>query len=166
MGRWRPPAEKSSPYITPEGAQAMKDELAGLWSLRRRDVVPALSAAAAEGDRSENAEYIYRKKQLAEIDRKIRYFSKRLDVMKVVDQLPANQDKIYFGAWVEVEDEQGDTRCHRIVGADEIDAAKGFISIDSPMAKALIGRSLGDSVTLQLPGGSSTVEIIAVRYQC
>lgn len=166
MGRWRPPAEKSSPHITPEGAQAMKDELAGLWSLRRRDVVPALSAAAAEGDRSENAEYIYRKKQLAEIDRKIRYFSKRLDVMKVVDQLPANQDKIYFGAWVEVEDEQGDTRCHRIVGADEIDAAKGFISIDSPMAKALIGRSLGDSVTLQLPGGSSTVEIIAVRYQC
>lgn len=166
MGRWRPPAEKSSPYITPEGAQAMKDELAGLWSLRRRDVVPALSAAAAEGDRSENAEYIYRKKQLAEIDRKIRYFSKRLDVMKVVDQLPANQDKIYFGAWVEVEDEQGDTRCHRIVGADEIDAAKGFISIDSPMAKALIGRSLGDSVTLQLPDGSSTVEIIAVRYQC
>lgn len=166
MGRWRPPAEKSSPHITPEGAQAMKDELAGLWSLRRRDVVPALSAAAAEGDRSENAEYIYRKKQLAEIDRKIRYFSKRLDVMKVVDQLPANQDKIYFGAWVEVEDEQGDTRCHRIVGADEIDAAKGFISIDSPMAKALIGRSLGDSVTLQLPDGSSTVEIIAVRYQC
>lgn len=165
MGRWRPPAEKSSPHITPEGAQAMKDELAGLWSLRRRDVVPALSAAAAEGDRSENAEYIYRKKQLAEIDRKIRYFSKRLDVMKVVDQLPANQDKIYFGAWVEVEDEQGDTRCHRIVGADEIDAAKGFISIDSPMAKALIGRSLGDSVTLQLPGGSTTVEIIAVRYR-
>jgi transcription elongation factor GreB len=165
MGRWRPPAEKSSPYITPEGAQAMKDELAELWSLRRRDVVPALSAAAAEGDRSENAEYIYRKKQLAEIDRKIRYFSKRLDVMKVVDQLPANQDKIYFGAWVEVEDEQGKSRCHRIVGADEIDSAKGFISIDSPMAKALIGRSLGDSVTLQLPGGSTTVEIIAVSYR-
>ena len=164
MGRWRPPAEKSSPYITPEGAQAMKDELAQLWSLRRKDVVPALSAAAAEGDRSENAEYIYRKKQLAEIDRKIRYFSKRLDVMKVVDQLPANQDKIYFGAWVEVEDEQGEQHRYRIVGADEIDSAKGFISIDSPMAKALIGHSLGESITLQLPGSSSTVEIIAVRY--
>ena len=165
MGRWRPPAEKSSPYITPEGALAMKAELAELWSLRRKDVVPALSAAAAEGDRSENAEYIYRKKQLAEIDRKIRYFSKRLDVMKVVDQLPANQDKIYFGAWVEVEDEQGEHHGYRIVGADETTASKGNISIDSPMARGLIGRSLGESVTLQLPTGSTTVEIIAVRYQ-
>ena len=143
----------------------MKDELAGLWSLRRKDVVPALSAAAAEGDRSENAEYIYRKKQLAEIDRKIRYFSKRLDEMKVVNQLPANRDKIYFGAWVELEDEQGIQQCYRIVGADETSAAKGHISIDSPMARALLGRTLGDSVTLQLPTGSTTVEIIAVRYQ-
>jgi transcription elongation factor GreB len=165
MGRWRPPAEKSSPYITPEGAQAMKSELADLWSLRRKDVVPALSAAAAEGDRSENAEYIYRKKQLREIDRKIRYFSKRLDVMKVVDQLPAKQDRIYFGAWVEVANERDEQHLYRIVGADETTAAKGNISIDSPMARALIGRSLGESVTLQLPTGSITVEIIAVRYR-
>lgn len=143
----------------------MKAELADLWSLRRKDVVPALSAAAAEGDRSENAEYIYRKKQLGEIDRKIRYFSKRLDVMKVVDQLPSNQDKIYFGAWVEVEDEQGNTRKYRIVGADETSASKGYISIDSPMARALMSRSLGDTVTLQLPGGSSTVEITKVSYR-
>jgi transcription elongation factor GreB len=165
MGRWRAPAEKSSPYITPEGAQTMKAELAELWSLRRRDVVPALSAAAAEGDRSENAEYIYRKKQLAEIDRKIRYFSKRLDVMKVVEQLPANQDKIYFGAWVDVEDGQGTQQRYRIVGADETSASKGYISIDSPMARALIGRTLGDSVKLRLPDGLVELEVVAVRYE-
>jgi transcription elongation factor GreB len=165
MGRWRPPPEKSSPYITAEGAQAMKAQLAELWSLRRNDVVPALSAAAAEGDRSENAEYIYRKKQLGEIDRKIRYFSKRLDVMKVVDQLPANRGKVYFGAWVTFCDEAGDEHEYRIVGADETDAGKGYISIDSPMARALIGRSLGEVVKVQLPQGEVELEITGVRYQ-
>jgi transcription elongation factor GreB len=164
MGRWRPPPEKSSPYITAEGAAAMKAQLADLWSLRRKDVVPALSAAAAEGDRSENAEYIYRKKQLGEIDRKIRYLSKRLDIMKVVDQAPTNREKVYFGAWVELEDEQGERHHYRIVGADETTAAKGYISVDSPMAKALIGRQLGDTVKLQLPGGSTEVEIIELTY--
>jgi transcription elongation factor GreB len=165
MGRWRPPPEKSSPYITPEGALSMKVQLAGLWSLRRNDVVPALSAAAAEGDRSENAEYIYRKKQLGEIDRKIRYLSKRLDVMKVVDQVPANQDKVYFGAWVELLDEHSQQRTYRIVGADETDAARGYISIDSPMARALIGRTLGDSIRVQLPEGQVELEVLAVSYQ-
>jgi transcription elongation factor GreB len=164
MGRWRPPAEKSSPYITPEGAQAMKAELAALWSLRRKDVVPALSAAAAEGDRSENAEYIYRKKQLAEIDRKIRYFSKRLDELKVVDQLPANRNKVYFGAWVQVEDTHGQQSTYRIVGADETSAGKGWISIDSPMARALMGKSAGDVVNVQLPEGGVELEIVSVRY--
>ncbi len=143
----------------------MKTQLAELWSLRRNDVVPALSAAAAEGDRSENAEYIYRKKQLGEIDRKIRYFSKRLDVMKVVDQLPSNQRKIYFGAWIELLDEQGAAKRYRIVGADETDAGKGFISIDSPMAKALIGRTLADCVQVQLPDGQAELEVTAVSYQ-
>ena len=143
----------------------MKTRLAELWSLRRNDVVPALSAAAAEGDRSENAEYIYRKKQLGEIDRKIRYFSKRLDVMKVVDQLPANQEKIYFGARIELLDEQGSARKYRIVGADETDAAKGYISIDSPMAKALVGRTLGDCVKVELPEGQAELEVTAVSYQ-
>ena len=165
MGRWRPPAEKSSPYITPEGAQVMKAELAALWSLRRKDVVPALSAAAAEGDRSENAEYIYRKRQLAEIDRKIRYFSKRLDELKVVDQLPANRDKVYFGAWVQVDDPHGQQRTYRIVGPDETSAGKGWISIDSPMAKALIGKSPGDQVQVTLPEGRVELEITGVRYQ-
>jgi len=165
MGRWRPPPEKSSPYITPEGALAMKTQLSELWSLRRNDVVPALSAAAAEGDRSENAEYIYRKKQLGEIDRKIRYLSKRLDVMKIVDQLPGNREKVYFGAWIELLDEQGNARSYRIVGADETDAGSGYISIDSPMAKALIGRQPGDAIRVQLPEGQMELEVIGVSYQ-
>lgn len=143
----------------------MKTQLAELWSLRRNDVVPALSAAAAEGDRSENAEYIYRKKQLGEIDRKIRYLSKRLDGMKVVDQVPTNQQKIYFGAWIDLLGERGDAKAYRIVGADETDAAKGYISIDSPMAKALIGRSLGDCVQVQLPDGQAELEVTAVSYR-
>src|SRR5574339_857422 len=122
MGRWRPPPERSSPYITPEGARVLKAWLAELWTLRRTDVVPALSAAAAEGDRSENAEYIYRKKQLAEIDRKIRYLTKRLEVIQVVDRIPADRARVYFGAWVRVEDESGLEAEYRIVGADETDA--------------------------------------------
>jgi transcription elongation factor GreB len=165
MGRWRPPPEQSSPYITAEGAEAMKQQLADLWSLRRKDVVPALSAAAAEGDRSENAEYIYRKKQLGEIDRKIRYITKRLDVMKVVSQLPGSQDKIYFGAWVELEDEAGQPHKHRIVGADETDASRGYISIDSPLAKALMGHQVGDSIQVKLPERSVEMHILEIRYQ-
>ncbi len=142
----------------------MKTQLAELWSLRRNDVVPALTAAAAEGDRSENAEYIYRKKQLGEIDRKIRYLSKRLDVIKIVDQLPTNREKVYFGAWIELLDEQGIAKSYRIVGADETSAPQGFISIDSPMAKALIGRQLGDTVRVQLPEGQVELEVISVSY--
>ena len=99
MGRWRPPPEKSSPYITPQGESALKKELKELWQLRRKDVVPALTAAAAEGDRSENAEYIYRKKQLGEIDRRIRYLSKRLDEVQVVDRIPAKQDRVFSAPW-------------------------------------------------------------------
>jgi transcription elongation factor GreB len=165
MGRWRPPPEKSSPYITADGAQAMKTQLAELWSLRRKDVVPALSAAAAEGDRSENAEYIYRKKQLGEIDRKIRYITKRLDVMKVVDQVPSNKDKIYFGAWVELLDEHNVQHNYRIVGPDETEAAKSYISMDSPMAKALLGKQLGDVVQVQLPEAQVEFEIVGVSYR-
>ena len=165
MGRWRPPPESSSPYITAEGALAMKTQLAELWSLRRNDVVPALTAAAAEGDRSENAEYIYRKKQLGEIDRKIRYLSKRLDVMKVVDHLPANQQKVYFGAWVEVTGEKNELKRYRIVGADETVANKAYISIDSPLAKALIGRQSGDSVEVDLPDQRVHLQLISVEYR-
>lgn len=164
MGRWRPPPEKSSPYITAEGADQLKSDLASLWHLRRTDVVPALSAAAAEGDRSENAEYIYRKKQLGEIDRKIRYISKRLEEIKVVDGIPTNQKKVYFGAFIDIEDEQGKVKRYRIVGADETDAAKGFISIDSPLAKALMGKEQGDEVSVELPGGMARFSLSGVHY--
>ena len=165
MGRWRPPPEKSSPYITAAGAQALKSQLADLWHRRRTDVVPALSAAAAEGDRSENAEYIYRKKQLGEIDRKIRYISKRLEVIQVVSGTPAARDRVFFGAWVELEDEEGNLQRHRIVGADEIDGALHHISIDSPLARAAIGKSIGDEFSVMLPKRHATFVIVSVDYQ-
>jgi len=165
MGRWRPPPEKSSPYITARGAEKLKTDLSALWQLRRTDVVPALSAAAAEGDRSENAEYIYRKKQLGEIDRKIRYISKRLDEIKVVDLVPANQEKVYFGAYIDVEDEQGKVNHYRIVGADETDARQGFISVDSPLARALMGKEEGDEITVELPGGPANICLTGICYE-
>lgn len=164
MGRWRPPGERSSPYITPEGEIALRQELKELWQLRRQEVVPALQAAAAEGDRSENAEYIYRKKQLGEIDRRVRYLSKRLDVVEVVRLKPPNRDKVHFGATVTLEYEGGKEIVYRIVGADEIDPARGYISVDSPVARALLGRALKDRVQLQLPDGSNTVVILKVDY--
>lgn len=164
MGRWRAPPQKSSPYITAEGAKALKTELASLWKLRRADVVPALSAAAAEGDRSENAEYIYRKKQLAQIDRKIHYLSKRLEVIQIIDRAPARRDRVFFGAFIEVEDEGGLRREYRIVGADETDATRGFISVDSPFARAVLGKDLGAEVTVELPAGTAVFTVIRVRY--
>ncbi len=165
MPRWRPPPIRSSPYITPEGERALQAELKELWLRRRQDVVPALRAAAAEGDRSENAEYIYRKKQLGEIDRRVRYLSRRLDEVQVVHARPPRQDRVYFGAWVELEDGQGSCRRYRIVGADEIDARKGWISVDSPMARALLGRSVEDSVTVDLPEGREEVVVVTIRYE-
>lgn len=165
MGRWRPPPPKSSPYITPQGESALKRELQELWQLRRREVVPALSAAAAEGDRSENAEYIYRKKQLGEIDRRIRYLSKRLDDVEVVDRVPPQQDKVFFGACVTLEDEQGAVVKYRIVGADEIDPALGYISIDSPMARALLGNCVDAEVTVVLPERQAVFTVLEITYQ-
>ena len=153
MTRWRTPPEKSSRYITPEGERALRAELRELWLLRRQDVVPALSAAAAEGDRSENAEYVYRKKQLAQMDRRIRYLSRRLDEVEVVHAKPPRQDRVFFGARVTLEDEAGGLWNYRIVGADEIDAAQGWISVDSPMARALLGREIDAVVSVESPKG-------------
>jgi transcription elongation factor GreB len=164
MSRWRPPSPKSSPYITPEGETALKKELKQLWLLRRREVVPALQAAAAEGDRSENAEYIYRKKQLGEIDRRVRYLSKRLDVVEVVDRSPPNLERVHFGATLTLENDQGSVVCFRIVGADEIDAKKGYISVDSPVARSLLGKSIDDSVPVESPDGKSRLLILKVEY--
>lgn len=164
MGRWRPPATPSSPYITPEGAQALRDELKHLWQRERPEVVKALAAAAAEGDRSENAEYTYRKKQLGGIDRRIRYLGKRLDVIRVVDRAPDNPQEIRFGAWVLLLDEAGGERRYRIVGADETDARAGWVSVDSPVARALLGKVAGDEVAVDLPEGRAVFEVLQVHY--
>ncbi len=162
MGRWKPPPPKSSPYITPAGYEALQDELKALW-LRRRDVVKALSAAAAEGDRSENAEYIYRKKELGSIDYRIRYLQKRMPNLTVVTDNPTTA-KVFFGAWVSLEKDDGEEVEYRIVGPDETDAETGFISMDSPMAKALLKKSLDDEVALTLQGERTNYVITGIRY--
>ncbi len=151
-------------YITAAGLLKLRDEHQALW-VRRREVVAALSAAAAEGDRSENAEYIYRKKELREIDRRLRYLGRRLDELKVPEQLPDDRGRVYFGAWVELEDEAGAGALYRIVGADETDAAAGWISLRSPMARALLGKCLDDEVRVQLPGGARQYLITGIRYE-
>ncbi|MEQ9561411.1 MAG: GreA/GreB family elongation factor [Woeseiaceae bacterium] len=163
MGRWRPPAVASSPYITPAGFLMLQKELEELW-LRRRDVVAALAAAAAEGDRSENAEYIYRKKELGGLDRRIRYLQKRLPALNVVREQPKT-DAVYFGATVEVCDDAGDVRRYRIVGADETDAKTSAISIDSPLAKALIKKRVDDEVTVTVGDKTTTLTILLIRYE-
>jgi transcription elongation factor GreB len=165
MSRYRPPQPRSSPYITPAGAARLREELDRLWRVERPDVVRALAAAAAEGDRSENAEYTYRKKQLGGIDRRIRHLRRRLAVIKVVDRSPPDTDKVYFGAWVTVADETGVEARFRIVGPDEFDHAPGYISMDAPLARALLKRSLGDEVQLELPAGAKTYLLLAVSYQ-
>lgn len=140
----------------------MQAEEKAIWQ-RRKVVTAALSAAAAEGDRSENAEYIYRKKELREIDRRIRYLQKRLPDLKVIDRTGVG-NKVYFGATVELADDTGEESTVRIVGADEIDPKLRHISIDSPVARALLGKSIDDAITLELPTGAITYEILAVRY--
>lgn len=164
MGRWRPPSKAGSPYITAAGAAALRAELQRLWSTERRPVVEALAAAAAEGDRSENAEYSYRKKQLGEIDRRIRYISKRLDILKVVDEAPADQSKVRFGAAVSLQAGQAEPRQYRIVGVDETRASEGWISVDSPLARALLGKSAGEVVQVELPAGRERYAILEVAY--
>lgn len=164
MARWRPPPPKSSPYITPQGESVLKKELKALWQLRRKEVVPALSAAAAEGDRSENAEYIYRKKQLGEIDRRIRYLSKRLDDVEVIDRIPPQQDRVFFGAFITLQDRKGVVVRYRIVGADEIDPRRGYISVDSPLARALLGKRVENQVTVVLPEETATFLILEITY--
>ncbi len=142
----------------------MRGELQNLWREQRPEVVKALAAAAAEGDRSENAEYTYRKKQLGGIDRRIRYLSKRVDIMKVVDQPPADTSIVRFGALVTLESSLEGTVDYRIVGVDETDASKGYISIDSPVAKALLGKGVGDRFEVELPENVTAFEVISVRY--
>jgi transcription elongation factor GreB len=165
MGRWRPPAAQSTALVTAQGHARLKAELDELWRVRRPEVVRALSAAAAEGDRSENAEYTYRKKQLGEIDRRVRYLGKRLEALRVVDTAPADRDAVYFGAIVEVERlDNGEAARYRIVGPDETDAALGHISIDSPLARAMLGKRPDDEFEAELPAGPARFAIVAVDY--
>ncbi|UXI70648.1 transcription elongation factor GreB [Tahibacter amnicola] len=159
-----PPQAASTAIITREGHAKLKAEFDYLWRTLRPEVVAALSAAAAEGDRSENAEYIYRKKQLGEIDRRVRYLGKRLETLKVADGAPTDRSAVYFGAWIALEDENGSSQHYRIVGPDETDAQKGWISIDSPLARAALKKRVDDEFVAELPGGRCTFVIVDVRY--
>jgi len=163
MGRYRTPQPRSSPYITPAGHQQLGDELKALWQ-KRAGVTRALAAAAAEGDRSENAEYIYRKKELREIDRRIRYLQKRLPELKVVRAPPGDPERVFFGAQVSLEVEDGTRISYRIVGADEFDPARGWISVDSPLARALLRRSINEEISVTTPGGRCSYLIVGISY--
>ena len=165
MGRWRPPAQASTALITRAGHDRLKAELDDLWRVQRPEVVRALAAAAAEGDRSENAEYTYRKKQLGGIDRRVRYLSKRLEVLRVVDTAPSDRDAVFFGARVTLERiSDGIELVYLIVGPDETDAPLGHISIDSPMARALLKKRADDELHVELPTGPTAFVILDVRY--
>ena len=165
MTRWRPPAPRSTAIITREGFERLKSELDHLWHTVRPEVVKALAAAAAEGDRSENAEYIYRKKQLGEIDRRARYLSKRIPVLQVAESGPTDRNAVFFGATVTLENEAtGEMVVYRIVGPDETDAKRGWISVDSPMATALLKKHVDDDFEAQLPAGPTRFCVVSIAY--
>ena len=165
MTRYREPTTPGSKYITPEGARRLNKELDELWKVERPRVTQAVSEAAAQGDRSENAEYTYGKKRLREIDRRVRFLRKRLDGMIVVDRPPTDPKRVFFGAWVSVEDDAGEITRYRIVGPDEFDGAPGYISMDSPLGRALMKKGLDDEVTVEVPGGQRTLVIVDVEYE-
>jgi transcription elongation factor GreB len=164
MGRFRPPEKAGSKYITPQGAQRLRAELEQLWREERPRVTQAVAAAAAQGDRSENAEYTYGKKRLREIDRRVRFLRGRLDGMVVVEQAPADQQGVFFGAWVELEDPHGVRTRHRLVGPDEFDLAPGYLSIDSPLGRALMRKRLDAELSVETPAGTRTFVIVAIEY--
>jgi len=164
MGRWRPPIKKGSKYITPEGAQKLTAEVQYLWKVERPDVTDRVSKAAAQGDRSENAEYIYGKKRLREIDSRIRFLTNRLDGMNVVNRIPDDQNKVYFGAFVTLEDEDGEEVEYRIVGPDEFNVIDGKLSMDSPLGKAMLGKRVENEIKFSSPKGVKVFYISKIRY--
>ncbi len=171
MSRYRPPTPPGSKYITPEGAKRLRDELDELWHHERPRVTQAVSEAAAQGDRSENAEYTYGKRRLHEIDRRVRFLRKRLEGMTIVDPQAAlgrrDPTRVYFGAWVQLEngsDAHRAARWYRVVGPDEFDMAEDYISMDSPLGRSLLGRRIDDDVQVALPGGATTFAVVAVSY--
>ncbi len=156
---------KRSNFITPEGATRLRNELADLWKNQRPEVTKAITAAAAEGDRSENAEYIYRKKQLRAMDRRIRYLQKRTSEMNVIEHLPTDKSRVYFGAQITLEDETGQEISYRIVGSDEFDAKDDYISVDSPLARALLKKQIDDEISIKLPSGRKFYYLTHINYQ-
>ncbi|WP_261843611.1 transcription elongation factor GreB [Aliamphritea ceti] len=165
MSRYRPPAPPKSRYITAAGAAAMNAELKYLWKVKRPEITQSVKEAAAQGDRSENAEYIYGKKQLREIDRRVRYLSKRLDVLTIVDRIPDDRQTVYFGAWVDIIDEEDKAARYRIVGPDEIGERSDYISMDAPMAKQLLKKKIGDEFAIRRPDGNEVwYEITGIEY--
>ena len=165
MSRYRPPRAKSAPYITPAGFARLQSELKTLWKVTRPEVTRKVAEAAAQGDRSENAEYIYGKKQLREIDSRLRFLSKRLDELIVVDKSPREADRIFFGAWVELTDDKGTCYRYRLVGPDEFDQAPEYISIDSPMARALLKKSLEHEFSLQQGEEENLYRVTGISYE-
>jgi transcription elongation factor GreB len=164
MTRYRAPQKAASKFITPAGAKKLREELDFLWRVKRPEVTRAVQEAAAQGDRSENAEYIYGKKQLREIDSRVRFLRKRLEDMTIVSKPPSDPSRIYFGAWVKLEDEAGIEYEYRVVGPDEFDASQGWISMDSPLARALMRKTVDDEVTIDMPAGRKSYVVVEVRY--
>ena len=165
MTRYRAPTRPGSKYITPAGHARLRAELDQLWRVERPQVTAAVSAAAAQGDRSENAEYTYGKRRLREIDSRVRFLRQRLDGMVVVEHPPSDPQRVFFGAWVELEDEQGNLHRHRIVGPDEFDQAEGYISMDAPLAKALMGKGLDAEIALSIAGQELRYTIVSIEYE-
>ena len=165
MGRYRPPGPKSSPYVTPEGASKMRAEVHQLWKVERPQVTQIVHEAAKNGDRSENGDYIYGKRRLREIDSRVRYLTKRIENATIVEDKPRDPSKVFFAAWVTVEDEDsGEEHVYRLVGSDEIDTAHNWISIDSPIARALVGKSIDEEVNVKTPAGDRGLVITGIRY--
>jgi transcription elongation factor GreB len=165
MTRYRKTTLPGSKYATPEGAKRLREELDELWRVQRPQVTRAVQEAAAQGDRSENAEYIYGKRQLREIDRRVRFLRKRLEGMVVVDRPPDDRNRVFFGAWVTLEDDDGAESEVRIVGPDEIDPARRHVSMDAPLGRALMGKRLDDEISVEVPGGTRRYAIVAIRYE-
>lgn len=164
MGRYRPPSPSGSRYITPRGAARLRAELDELWRRERPQVTAAVAAAAAQGDRSENAEYTYGKRRLREIDRRVRHLRSRLQDMQIVDQPPRDRARVFFGARVTLETESGELQRYRIVGPDELDMGQDYISMDAPLGRALLGRRLDEQITLQLGERALRYTLVAISY--
>ncbi|HHJ1481477.1 TPA: transcription elongation factor GreB [Pseudomonas aeruginosa] len=155
----------STNIITQQGCEALKEELDHLWRVKRPDITRKVAWAASLGDRSENADYQYNKKLLREIDRRVRYLRKRLEDVRVVGYSPEQEGRVFFGAWVEIENEAGELKKFRIVGYDEIYGRSDYISIDSPMARALLKKEVGDEVTVQTPSGEMVWWVNEIVYE-